>query len=411
MGRDFRIVWFGQGVSSVGTAVTAVALPLLALLELHVAAWQVGLQTAVTYAAYALLALPSGVWLDRRLRRPVVVAGDAGRLVALASIPLARALGVLTFAQLVVVAAVVGALTVVFDVAYQSWLPSLVEAEALVTANGRLGATDAAGRLAGPGIAGVLVAAIGAGYAIGVDAISFAVAAAATLAVRAREPRRAPSNGQPRRLRAQMREGLAWLRAATVQRQMAVCSATANFFVAVWLAVETVFLVRTLHAPAPVVGGVFAVGSCGGVLGGGLAGRVNRRLGSGRAVFVAAALGGPFALIAPLGTALLGPWSVAAGVFGVSATSAVYNAGVLSYRQRSTPREMLARVTSAVRVITSTALPVGALVGGALATDVGPRTTMIVAAVGYGAAACWLLPLRNQRELPNPEPVHAIASR
>jgi predicted MFS family arabinose efflux permease len=169
--------------------------------------------------------------------------------------------------------------------------------------------------------------------------------------------------------------------------------------------------VRNLHAPAAVIGGVLAVGGCGGILGGVLAGRINRRLGSGRAVLAAAALGGPCALLAPLGTPLLGPWSVGAGVFGGSVTSAVYNAGVLSHRQGSTPRELLSRVASAVRMVTSTALPVGALVGGALATGVGPCTTMIVAAVGYAAAACWLLPLRNQRELPDGEPPLTVAAR
>ena len=157
--------------------------------------------------------------------------------------------------------------------------------------------------------------------------------------------------------------------------------------------------------------GVLAVGSCGGIIGGVLAGRINRRLGSGRAVLVAAALGGSCALIAPLGTPLLGPWSVAAGVFGVSVTSAVYNAGVLSYRQRSTPRKMLSRVTSAVLMVTRTALPVGARVSGAPATGVRPRATMIVAAVGYGAAALWLLSLRNQRELPDAESLRTVAAR
>jgi MFS family permease len=113
--------------------------------------------SACTFASYAVLAVPVGAWLDRRTRRPFVLAGDLGRGLALASIPIAHALGLLTLTQLVVVALVVGAFSVVFDVAYQSWLPGLVDPEDLVAANDRLGATDSAGRLIGPGVAGLLV--------------------------------------------------------------------------------------------------------------------------------------------------------------------------------------------------------------------------------------------------------------
>ncbi|HEX5493455.1 MAG TPA: MFS transporter [Mycobacteriales bacterium] len=403
VGRDFGVVWLGQGISSLGTAVTTLALPLLALLELHVHAWQVGLLTACTYAAYATLALPAGVWLERRARRPLVIAGDLGRFGALASIPVAQSLDVLTFVQLVVVALVVGALTVVFDVAYQSWLPILVAPDSLVRVNGLLDATASTGRLAGPGVAGFLVASIGAAYTIGSDAASFAIAALATVAVRTGEPDiPGRAEGQARHLRGELRAGLSWLRKTVAMRALVASSTTSNFFVATWLAVEAIFLVDTLRASPGTIGVVLALGSGGGILGGVFAGALSRRFGSCRVIVLSAALGGPFALSAPLGTPLLGPWSVAAGLFGVTFTSAVRGAGATSYRQRATPPELITRVTSAVRLAAYATLPAGSLFGGLLASGTTPRTVMVVAAVGYGAAVLWLLPLRAHRDLPLP---------
>lgn len=210
---DFGIVWLGQGISSVGTAVTSLALPLVAITTLHASGWQVAMLTTATYAPSAILALPAGVWLDRRSRRPVVLLADLGRGVALATIPIAAALGKLTVTQLLLVALVVGAFSVFFDVAYQSWLPSVVPRDRLLRANGLLGATNAAGRLSGPGLGGALVSIIGGARTLWIDAGSFAIAAAATSLVRARETALTVSSIKAP-LSRELTTGLVWLREA-----------------------------------------------------------------------------------------------------------------------------------------------------------------------------------------------------
>ncbi len=155
--RDFVLLWTGQTVSEVGSAITQLALPLLAVITLDATTFEVGALAACTQLAFLLIALPAGAWVDRWRRRPVLIWADIGRLAVIGSIPIADAFGVLYLPQLFVVAIVAGVLTVFFDVAYQSYLPVLVEPEELVDANGKLGASQAFGQVAGPSFGGALV--------------------------------------------------------------------------------------------------------------------------------------------------------------------------------------------------------------------------------------------------------------
>lgn len=409
---DFGIVWLGQGVSSIGTAVTTLVLPLVALRTLNAAAWQISLLTAATYTAYAALALPAGVWLDRRHRRPVVLGADACRAVIIASVPIAAVAGALTMTQLVLVALVLGVFGVFFDVAYQSWLPTIVAPSGLVRANGLLGATDAAGRLAGPGIGGALYAAIGGAATLWIDAASFVVAACSTALVSAREPTHtSPSRSVP--LRQDLKVGWDWLIDARPLRNIVAAMAWMNLFVAVWLAVEVTFLVRTLHTGSATVGVVLALGSTGGIIGGLMSSRLATRIGDARVLCTCAAVAGPCALFVPLTTAVFGPWAMSIGLFGVLLTNALFTAVSTSYRQRLVPAALLARVTSATRLITFAVLPLGALLGGLLVGLTSPRTVLVIAAIGYGSAVLWLKPIARDRDLhiPNQQPTAADASQ
>src|SRR5204863_3570471 len=153
----FMKLWAGQSVSLLGSQVTLLAMPLVAILLLDASALQVGALTAVEFAPFLLIGLPAGVWVDRMRRRPILIAGDLGRALALGSIPLAASLHVLTLAQLYVAAFVTGICTVFFDVAYQSFLPSLVDRDQLIEGNAKLEISRSGAQLAGPGLAGVLV--------------------------------------------------------------------------------------------------------------------------------------------------------------------------------------------------------------------------------------------------------------
>jgi MFS family permease len=179
--RNFLLLWAGQTVSEMGSAVTQLALPLTAVVILRASTFQVGLLTAAATAAFALIALPAGALVDRWAKRRLMIWCDAARMLIIGSVPLAAALHLLTLGQLYAVAVTAGVFTVFFDVAYQSYLPVVVTREQLVDGNGKLGATQSFAQVAGPGLGGGLVGLIGAARAMGADAISYAISVASLL--------------------------------------------------------------------------------------------------------------------------------------------------------------------------------------------------------------------------------------
>ncbi len=190
--RGFMLLWSGQAVSEVGSQVTFLALPLLAALSLHATTFQVAVLSAASSAAFLLVALQAGVLVDRARKKRVLVCSDLLRALVIATVPLAQVLGVLTIWQLYAVAFATSVLTVFFDVAYQSYLPVLVPTEQLVEGNSKIGASQSFAEFAGPGLGGLLVSAVGAAYAVLLDAVSFAVSTAATAAVADPEAPRLP---------------------------------------------------------------------------------------------------------------------------------------------------------------------------------------------------------------------------
>ena len=138
--RDFRNLWAAETISVFGTQISQLALPLVAVITLEASAFEVALLGVVEFAPFILISLPAGVWVDRMRRKPILVTADVGRALLLASIPVAYWLDVLTIWQLYVVGFAVGVLTVFFDVSYQSYLPSLVDARA--ACRGQLEARD-----------------------------------------------------------------------------------------------------------------------------------------------------------------------------------------------------------------------------------------------------------------------------
>src|SRR5205823_8501402 len=184
----FRKLWAGQSVSRLGSAVTTFALPTAAVLQLHAGPFEVGLLMAVNKVAFPLLGLPVGVWIDRLPRRPVMIAADLGRALALSSLPAAAFSGHLTLPLLYAVAGLMGVLTLLFDVAYLAYVPSLVGREEIRVANSRMQVSESVAEITGPGLAGFLVQAVGAAQTIAVDAFSFLVSALSLAWIRSPEP-------------------------------------------------------------------------------------------------------------------------------------------------------------------------------------------------------------------------------
>jgi MFS family permease len=406
------LLWSGQTVSEVGSAITTLAVPLVALLSLHATTFEVGALAACTNVAFLFVALPAGAWVDRWRKRRVMLWSDAGRVIVLGSIPLAKAFDALRLPQLYAVAVLSGVLTVFFDVAYQSYLPELVERDQLVEGNGKIGASQAFGQVAGPGLGGALVGAVGAAYAVVIDAASFAISTVATFAIRRPEPRPLAA-GTPRNLRGEIREGLSFVLGHPILRKIVGCTATNNFFSGGLFAIETVYLLRTLHASPGVIGLVLSVGSLGGLIGGVLAGRIAARVGTARVIWLSMVIGGPFGLLAAAAFRGWGVVLVAASFFAFSAASVIYNTAQVSYRQAVSPRALLGRMNASVRFIVWGTLPLGSLMGGVLGSVIGLRATVLVCALGMWASALWVVfsPLFGMRDVPgeDPTPVPAAA--
>lgn len=399
--RDFRLLWGGETVSQLGSQVSLLAIPLLAVRTLHATTFQMGLLTAASTAAFLIVGLPAGVWVDRIRRRRVMIGADLGRVVALGSVPAAYAAGLLTLGQLFVVTLVAGVLTVFFDVAYQSYLPSLVGREHLVEGNAKLTGSEQAATVAGPSIAGGLVQAVGSAAAVAVDAASFLASAVAIAAIRAPEAKPDVPEGGHAKLVHDIAEGLRFVFSHALLRAIAATTATANLFSGIAAAVEIVFLVREVHASPGQIGLIFSVGGVGGVLGALAAGRIADRFGGARATIIGIALNAG-ALLIPLTTPGIGLLFFAAGMFVVGFAVVIYNVNQVSFRQRLCPDRLLGRMNATMRFVVWGVLPIGALVGGVFGTAFGLRPTLWIGVLGEALSGLWLVfsPMRTMRDFP-----------
>jgi MFS family permease len=398
---EFRRLWIGETVSQFGTMVSQLALPLVAILVVHAPTFQVGLLTACETAAFLVVGLPAGAWVDRMRFRWVLIVNDLLRAALLGSIPLAQFLGVLTIWQLYVVALGTGVCTVFFDVAYQSYLPQLVGREQLVAGNSRLQASESVSQIAGPSVAGFLIQALTAPYAVLADALSFLWSAAWVTAIQARPAR--PERKPDRNLVREIREGLQFVLGNPLLRAIAMCTGSSNLFSAISLAVFYVLLARDLRVAPGLIGLISAAAAVGGLAGALGATRVAARLGQGPAIWISMAAAAPCAFVAPFAERNWTLGLLAVAEAGAGASSVLYNITQVSFRQGLCPPGLLGRMNATMRFLVWGTLPLGGVIGGVLGTLIGVRPTLVVAAVG-GALAflpVFLSPLRRLRELPS----------
>jgi MFS family permease len=396
--RDFTRLWAGESVSEFGSQVSMLAVPLIAVRTLDATTFQVGLLTAVSTAAFLVIGLPAGTWVDRLHRRKVMIVSDLGRVLALGSIPVSYAFGALSLVQLYLTMFVVGVFTVFFDVAYQSYLPSLVGLENISEGNAKLMGSQEVAQVAGPSVAGALVQAIGGPFAVATDAASFLVSALAVGRISASETV-LKNREDGRRLFEEMTEGVRFVFGHPLLRAIAATTATGNFFGGIMTAIEVVFLVRVVHARPDVIGLLFAAVGLGGLLAALFASKLSRRIGEARATILGA-IGGVGALLIPLATPGAGVLFFAAGYFVAAFGTVVYNINQVSFRQRVCPERLLGRMNASMRFVVWGVTPVGALLGGAIGGAIGLRPAMWLAAAGEAVAGVWLLasPLRKMRD-------------
>jgi MFS family permease len=405
---DFLKLWSAETISQFGTQVSNLAIPLVAIIVLEASTFSVAALATVLFLPFILFTLPAGVWVDRLPRRPILVVGDLGRAALLATIPIAYFADALTLEQLYVVAFLVGTCTVFFDVAYQSYLPSLVESDQLVEGNSKFEISRSAAQVSGPGFAGGLVELLTAPYAVLVDAFSFLASGLFILGIRKRETRPVAEPDAPKpRMWPELKEGLRFVLGNPNLRAQAGCTATANFFFCLAInAIYLIYLVRVLELSPGVIGLVISLGALGAMAGAFTARRISARLGVGPTTLAASFVSGPALLLVPLAPADFPlPFLIGAGLL-LSFAVVVYNIMAVSYRQALCPPRLQGRMNSVMRFIVWGTIPLGNVVGGALGTWIGLRETLVVGAVGSGAAFLWILlsPMRGVREMPT-EPI------
>ncbi|MEU6496877.1 MFS transporter [Streptomyces sp. NPDC046984] len=403
---DFRRLWLGQTASQLGEHTSLVVLPLFAVLTLHAGAGQLGVLRAVGQAPILLLSLFVGAWVDRWRTRTLMVLADAGRALALGAAAVTGLLAGLGLPALLVLAFVVGALSVFFDVAYQAFLVRLVERDQLVRGNSALEGSRSAAQIGGPALGGVLVSVLSAPIAVASSAVFFALSFLSIRRIDRNESIPERSERSPRVWR-RIQEGLRFVAGDASLRTVCLASAAFQFFFAAVMTVYLLFLPRDLHLSGTAVGLALAATGPGALLGSLLAARLPSRFGYGAVLVSAAALGDGVFLFVPAlhGSSQVTVLALLTVNFVFGTFSQLVNVTVMAVRQTVTPDTMQGRAAATINFVGMGLTPLGSLLGGLLAEAWGTRTSLLVTALGMlvSPALMTLSPLaRLGRTLPAP---------
>ena len=396
---DFLKLWTAQTVSQIGSAISALGIPLTALYVLHASTRQMGYLGGAGGVAILFFGLFAGAWADRLRRRPILIAADLGRAALLTTIPLAAVYHRLTMQHLYAIAAATSILTVFFDAGYHAYLPSLVAREQLVEGNSKLALSASTAEVAGPALTGALVYRLTGPVAILFDALSFVFSAVCLALIRMPEPQPEPAP-QPHLLK-EIGEGLRACWSDPVLRALSLRTATGSLCLGFISSLYMPFVVQDLHVNPVQLGGIVSIGGVSSVLGTFLVAWLLRRFGTGLTL-IASSLTTGFAFV----LVLLAHGSVARCLFFLGAAQ-LFDAGwsVFSIAQQSlmqtvTPNHLLGRVSSALNLLFRGVLPAGAVAGGVLAESFGIRQTMAAGAIGFLLSTLWLVfsPVRRIRD-------------
>ncbi|MCU1550194.1 MAG: putative MFS-type transporter YfiS [Glaciihabitans sp.] len=407
--RGFLWLWGGQGVSVFGEQFTGLAIPVLAVTLLHAVAWQMGVLNAASTAAFLIVGLPAGAWVDRWMKRRVMIAADFVRTIVLALIPVLWFAGRLEIWHLFIIVAIYGVASVFFDVSYQSYIPLLVKPEQVGPANSTLEATSQVARIGGPGIAGALLSVVSAPTLIIADSISYLVSVLSLWRIRDNEIPADRTLRQP--LHREIAEGVKFVIGQPLIRSVAGTTATSNFFSTLGGTLYPLFVLRTLGIGSLGLGVTLSAGAVGGLLGALATPRLAKWIGEGRIIVVSAFLSGAAFLLVPLSALLHGPAAVillSVAEFITAFCVLVYNITQVTLRQRLCPPRLLGRMNASIRCLVWGVMPIAALVSGAIGGAIGVLPTMWIAFGGGMLAGLFVLfsPLPRMRELPTSlEPV------
>lgn len=385
---DFVRLWTANTASAVGSRVCTVAIPLLAVNTLAATPWDMGALSSVQNVGVLLVGLPAGAWIDRIRRRRLMLGMDLVRAFALAALPIAALVGNLRLGLLFAVAFVTSVSGTFFDIAQQTYVPTLVGTDRVAEANARIQASQSVAVASGPGLGGGLVALVGAANTVVVTSVTFLMS---FLALRRIEHEEERPVAESRNLVAEIGEGLRYVLGDAVLRAIAFCTATSNLFMSMTVSLLVVFLVRTIGLSPLQVGLVVAQSGIGGVLAALTVGRWIARFGANRVIWLSVLVTQPFALLLPLAEpgARVALFVVGWLVLGYGGTT--YNIVQVSYRQASCPPRLLGRVQASNRFFAWGTLPLGGLLGGALGSALDVRAALAIAAIGGLGSVGWLL--------------------
>jgi MFS family permease len=410
----FQALWFGQTISSLGTQVSMVALPLIAVLALKAGPLELGVLAALETVPYLVLSLPAGVVVDRVDHRATMIACDVGRAVTLFLAAAAIPLGILSIGLLYAVALAVGALSVFFNVACTSYLAAILPTERLVAGNQRLEVSDSGARVAGPSIGGAVLAAAGAAAVLSLDGLSYAISALAIAGSRRPAAANRPRTDRPTgsAFVHEMGEGLRRVLGDRILRDLAGSTAVFNLGSGMVLAVVVLFATRDVGIGAAEFGLIYGVGNIGFIVGALSVGALSRRLGVGRTFLWSNYLGALAMTLIALAGGALGVACLLAGRFVGAVSAPLFNVNVVSLRQARTSDAFMGRVNATFQFIEWGTLPVGSLLGGLIGAALGARVALDVAAVCGIVSAVWihLSPARRLTMLAEAEPASDMGS-
>jgi MFS family permease len=399
---DFRRLWTGDALGQLGAQLTALALPIFAVQHLAATEWQMGVLTAAEYAAFLVIGLPAGAWVDRMRKRRVLIAADLVRATVLAAVVVTALTGHASIPLLIVAALVISIANVFFDVSHQSYIPGLVGLDHLVEGNSKLQATASVAQVAAPALGGALLRVIAAPALIAVTVVTYLVSAFAVGRIRQIETPPHPSTRRP--LKVEIAEGLRFVVHEPYLRRIVACTSLGNFAGSLATSITVIYVLRTLDLGTATYGAIMSAGAIGGLLGAVVAGRLAQWIGEGRIIPLSALVMAPASALMPLASTGVAPAAVlliaGGAVFGFAVI--VYNVGQVSFRQRVCPPPLLGRMNASVRFIVWGTMPIGGLLGGWLGTHLGVLPTLWVS-VGIMALAALpvvVSPLLGMRDLP-----------
>lgn len=401
---NFLRFWTGQALSQFGAQLGLLAFPVMAVSLLGATEFEVGALGAAATAAFLVVGLPAGAWVDRWIKRRVMIAADLVRMAAMAAVPLLWWMGVLQIWHLYVVASVVGMATVFFDVSYQSIVPILVAGTQVAEANSKLETTAQVARIGGPALGGALLTILSAPLLFVGESLGYLASALFLAKTGDHEVRAAVEDRRP--LLVEIKEGLAFVVRHPLISRIVLCTAGFNLCTSIIYTLMPVLVLRELGLGAAGLGLAMSVGAVGGLLGALCAPWLGRKVGEGTLIPLAALSSCVPMVLVPLsllaGEKLLALAMLVLAEFIFSFATLVYNIMQVTMRQRVCPPRLLGRMNASIRFVVFGVMPVAALLAGLMGEWFGLSTTLWIAAAGglLPALPVVFSPLLGMKRLP-----------